>query len=344
MVQVTSCNRKLVLQSTDQLSPSISHVWYGTEPDLDIHNKTELDKGEGDVILLPVSSKQRYYYVYENNGKRYLCAERTIPLHGTFNLRDLGGYPAKDGRTVKWGRFFRSDALNNIDEDGMQMLQAMGIRSIVDFRNIGERTKAPDILSPDWKYTSLDPHADTAALASAGVHDDKTKIHHLLQIASTEEGRKTLDNKKTEMIEQYKEFVSGEESRKVYQQFIRICLDEDNVPLIYHCRGGKDRTGFATLLILSMLGVSKQVINQDYMLTKENMAARNERRMNEYRKYTADPFVLDYLHGLMMTKEEYIASAWKEIDQKYHGIDAYLQQELGLSQSALASFLDKNLY
>jgi protein-tyrosine phosphatase len=106
MVQLVRCNGELVLQPEDQLSHKIEHVWAGFQPDLLIENKTEIIFEERDPIVLPVSNNQRYYYVYEVEGKKYLLAERTIHIDGTFNMRDIGGYRTKDGRHVKWGRFF----------------------------------------------------------------------------------------------------------------------------------------------------------------------------------------------------------------------------------------------
>jgi protein-tyrosine phosphatase len=66
-----------------------------------------------------------------------------VPLRGTFNLRDVGGYPALEGRRVKWHTLFRSDALHALDEEGPQRLACLGLRSVVDLREDDECRVAP---------------------------------------------------------------------------------------------------------------------------------------------------------------------------------------------------------
>jgi protein-tyrosine phosphatase len=341
MAILKKVNGKLVLYG-DQLSHLIENVWAGEQPTLVTADKIPVSISDPAQIVLPESLEKRLYYVYEINHRKYITAERNIHLDGTFNLRDLGGYVSEDGRTVIWGRFLRSDALGKISDSGVKYLDAMHLHTVIDFRNLKERTKVPDCLDVKWQYQYLDPQADTAALASAAPKDDQEKISHLLDIASTVQGRSVLEAKKNEMIGQYQEFVSGSESKRVYAKFVHICMQTNALPILFHCRGGKDRTGFAALLILSMLGVDRDTINEDYMLTAENMQRRNESRMNDYKKYTDNSYVLEYLHCLMMTKSEYIDAAWNELEC-YGGIQRYLNNELNVDDAMLKHFKNDNL-
>jgi protein-tyrosine phosphatase len=66
--------------------------------------------------------------------------ERRLPLQGAVNFRDLGGYRARDGRHVRWGRIFRSDSLAELSDADVDVVAALGLRAICDLRADSERT------------------------------------------------------------------------------------------------------------------------------------------------------------------------------------------------------------
>jgi len=270
--------------------------------------------------------------------------ERIIKLEGTFNTRDMGGIKNKDGRTVQFNKMIRSDALNTLTANDVAILEEKGIKTIVDFRGKSEVEKAPDVKIAGAQEINLSPNAEVANIASGNIVDDKKKIDALLKATSTEEGRQKLLSRLDEMAEQMRELVAGEYANQQYTKFVNLLTDSENLPLLHHCKGGKDRTGFAAMITLFILDVDVEEVKKDYMLTKECMAERNEKRMDEYRAYTDNAVVLEYLSGLMQTKEIYFDAAITEMEKLAGSVDAYLTKYLDVTPEKKAKiqalFLD----
>ncbi|MGX6980171.1 tyrosine-protein phosphatase [Vagococcus elongatus] len=121
--------------------------------------------------------------------------------------------------------------------------------------------------------------------------------------------------------------------KPLYITFLELILNAENLPLLHHCKGGKDRTGFATIITLFALDVSIEEVEKDYMLTKECMEERNKRRMDEYRTYTDNAVVLEYLSALMQTKKTYFDAAIDEMLKLSGSVDKYLEEYLGLTSA-----------
>lgn len=256
---------------------------------------------------------------------------KIIKLEGTFNTRDIGGIINTAGKSIRYNRMIRSDALNTITLCDVKYLEELGLKTIVDFRGKQEIEKAPDVKIEGVKEVYLSPNAEVANLASGNIVDDQKKIDTLIKITSTSEGRAQLQARSEEMSDQMRELVNSPYANKKYSEFIELLTDENNLPLLHHCKGGKDRTGFAAMITLFILDVSIDKVKEEYMLTKECMALRNEKRMNEYRQYTDNPFVLEYLSGLMQTKEAYFDAAIDEMIKLGGTIPNYLEQYLNVT-------------
>lgn len=261
---------------------------------------------------------------------------RRIRLEGTFNTRDFGGYPGYQGRMVKCGLLYRSDALNKLTDRDQKILAALGIKTVVDFRGKDEAAQEPDLLFAGATYINLPPHAEVAQLASGNILNDKAKVAALAELASTAEGREQLLSRQNDMEIQMRDLVRQDIANEQYRKYLHLLLEPSNTPILHHCRGGKDRAGFAAVAALAALGVDREAIMYDYMLTRDNMAERNERRMNEYRQFTDNEFVLAYLSSLMQTKENYLNAAFDEIDRISGSMEAYLRDVLDLDAGKLS--------
>lgn len=257
---------------------------------------------------------------------------KKLILEGTFNTRDIGGWQSSNGKRVQYGRMYRSDALNNLTSNDVQVLQSLNLKTIVDFRSVSEADAAPDKMVPGTTTINLSPHAAVAALGSGNIVDDREKIDALLLEAATEEGRQQLKNRADEMADQMRELVSDPYAIEQYKKFIDLLTDEKNLPLLHHCKGGKDRTGYGALLTLLIVDVPIDTVKEEYLLTGEAMAQRNEKRMAEYRQYTDNSVVLTYLSGLMQTKELYFDAAIEEMIRLGGSIDEYLKNWLDVTE------------
>jgi len=196
-----------------------------------------------------------------------------LPIAGAFNVRDLGGYTGAGGQTIKYGRLIRSGDLNMLtDRDMDQLYRQIGIRTIVDFRNTEpeedgktERSKAPDQKPRDGSVITWDEDGGRASTAipetivvpdyDALIRDTTTYPNIASVIVKTADG--------------YKALINNETARGAYKSFFEALRERGNEPLLYHCSAGKDRAGVATALLFLALGVSRQDIINNYMLSVE---------------------------------------------------------------------------
>lgn len=263
--------------------------------------------------------------------------ELRIPISGTQNFRDIGGYLGADGRRVKRGLLFRSDQLSKLDDAGIAALKALGIRTIIDFRSPPERAASPN---RDFGAQTIvcNPSAETAELSAsfaAGGDEDRVLVEQLCarqDLGSAEEG----------ILSQYRTFVTAPRSIEAFRSFMQALAQPDCAPMVFHCRGGKDRTGFAALLILGALGVSEEDIIDDFVKTRLNRAARTQEKLARYRAYTDRADVLDYLAALLDAAPHFIEASIQEIARSSGSISAYLTDILGMTQEQLEGM--KQLY
>jgi protein-tyrosine phosphatase len=171
-----------------------------------------------------------------------LADGRRLELAGLFNLRDVGGYPAADGRTVRWRTLLRSDALHRLDAAGGAVLAGLELRTILDLRTQME--------------------ADLAPSALAGLPARLTHISILT--GDLQELPLELDAIYRYMIDQCGAAVAAA---------IKVLATADAVPALVHCSAGKDRTGIVVALTLAVLGVPDRVIAADYALSASYLDA-----------------------------------------------------------------------
>ncbi|MFG2824716.1 tyrosine-protein phosphatase [Kitasatospora sp. NPDC048365] len=167
------------------------------------------------------------------------------------NFRDLGGYRAADGRTVRWGRLYRSDSLAKLHEsaDDLARFEKLGIRTVIDLRypwEIERTGRTPDLPGLRWHNLSIEHRPyDQAAL---GPEDDPA-VH---------------------LAEKFLEV--AEDGRAEIADTLRLIADGDGAPLVFHCASGKDRTGIVAALVLTLLGVDEEQIVADFALTERATA------------------------------------------------------------------------
>jgi protein-tyrosine phosphatase len=172
-------------------------------------------------------------------------SERAIAFTNLFNFRDLGGYPTADGRTVRWGRLYRSDDLSRLRPDEAERFRALGIRSVVDLRR-------PNEIAADGRIPDL---------------DGCTYHHvHLKHPWWPEETFADTAERTAFVVQRYLEIT--EKAADGLGLALRLIADPDAAPLVVHCIAGKDRTGVVSALTLALLGVDDDVIADDYTLSE----------------------------------------------------------------------------
>lgn len=273
----------------------------------------------------------------------HMVRERTLPVDGMNNFRDMGGYETYDGRTVKWGMLYRSDHIYSATESGVSYLKTLGIRTIIDYRSADEISKYPNkSIGEGVKTYHLDPDAHTAELSAQFTASKDNEDQKLVAKIIEQKKNGSLVNRYDIMMEQYRNFVNQSKSREAFQKLIKIAVDPSAAAIVQHCRGGKDRTGFGAMLLLGAMGVKKEYLISDYMLTFTNRIERNNIKMENYKKYTDDPEVLHYLYSLIETKPEFIDASMQLMEEQYGSISSYIINGLGITEKEIKML--KSLY
>lgn len=231
-----------------------------------------------------------------------------LPVEGACNVRDMGGYPAAGGKTVKWGRVFRSDDLSTLTQNDLELFDRLGIRTFVDFRDQVEREYAPD------KHPA----------GACNVHEFPIRVGNLFELLELDE------NSAARMLyHANRSFVRDFNAE--YTSFFKVLMDGASAPLLFHCSAGKDRAGFAAAMFLSSLGVDRETVIQDYMLSGDNIR----------RKYAREVEKNPILAPLILSKREYLEAAFEAIDAEFGGIEKYLTGRLGVDLDRMrALYLD----
>jgi protein-tyrosine phosphatase len=233
---------------------------------------------------------------------------RHLSLAGASNFRDLGGYRARNGRIVRWRQIFRSNHLGHLTDDDIAVVRGLGVKSAFDFRGSEERQAA------------------LCGMADVTVHSlpvEPTVVAALRAIAAAGTPL-TSDHAVEVMRGSYRNYVQDNTPRF---RALFAHLVEDSAPLVIHCTAGKDRTGFACALILHTLGVSDDVISEDYLLTN-----------NYYRRDPANGSELpdDVKNVLGTVRSSFLGAAFEAIEADYGDLETYLRDGLGLGQAERA--------
>jgi protein-tyrosine phosphatase len=232
---------------------------------------------------------------------------RLLPLRGLYNVRDLGGYPldsVRAGRSrVKRGLLYRGGDLCPLSPEDRAVLEQRDIRTVVDFRDGGEKETAPDGAIGTARYLYELPIEAGNTLDFTGV--------------------RTGTNGTALMEELYRLIV--DEARPQYRELFGILSEPRHTPLLFHCAAGKDRTGIGAALILSALGVNREIIYDDYLLSAVCLKD----------KYASWIAAAPHSEPLMSVRRSYLDAAFDAIDGDFGGVDAYVRDELGVDTELL---------
>jgi protein-tyrosine phosphatase len=276
-------------------------------------------KGGRRVIKAP--SSERNYFILQDGGDQSttVLGERVLPLQQGSNFRDIGGYVGADGRRVKWGKVYRSGAMPLLTEADHALLDQLGLGTIVDLRSTDERQIAPDDLD-DW----------TLALF---VSNDYS-LKKLMAGMTATDGEYLYRGIGKSLAPQFRSI------------FKRLLADEGAV--LYHCSAGQDRTGVATALIYSALGVPRETIVRDYHLSTALRRPQFEMPPIDPADWPGNPIIPYYVATQknpggakaepLFTRKgiSHLVQFFETIDQEYGSVAGYLETELGVTKADLA--------
>jgi protein-tyrosine phosphatase len=261
---------------------------------------------------------------------------RGLGLVGAPNARQLGGLPATGGRQVRHGVLVRSGALGRLTDDDLPALAKLELSCLLDLRHESEIVQAPNRLpEPPPRVRHL-PIYDQE-------HPVFTYLTALLQGHDLSAyGELVEQGSPAAMAAIYRWFVTGPRARDAFATACRELADPGNLPAVFHCSVGKDRTGWLTVILLTALGVEPEAIRHDYLRTNDDTVAAREKLLAVLaeRRPGLD---LAAIQPLLQARPSYLDTAYAEVERVYGSFDTYLRGGLELDDRTLAALRAKLL-
>lgn len=306
-------------------------VYLADRPDAPVAKARRVAKADRDGDFTAAWTTPTRPYVIlrdERDGHLTRVAERLLPLERGSNFRDLGGYPGADGKHVRWGMIYRTAATPMLSDADSRYVERLGIGADIDLRSVEERELAPDaaVLRTHARYYANDyPASDVFSKLvppPAGAPRPATS------------GQSSL----------YRGWLVSlaPQFRDIFRELLA-----DKGAVTYHCSAGQDRTGVASALVLSALGVPRDVILADYQLSTADRRPDYEMPPIDPAQHPGNMVAVFYAKaraaGPLTAKPlydakgvAYLQETFDEIDSRWGSVDAYLDKELGIGPRELA--------
>jgi len=284
--------------------------------------------GPGAVAFTPKTPAARWWFTLKPAcGRALTVAERSLRLRGAPNFRDLGGYRTEDGRWVRMGVLYRADELSHLTDKDLKVLAAVGVKTVADLRNYAQRAREPDRLPPKATHAVYDLAED----APIGVAEDSYG-----KAASRGRYDRVL-------VEANRRFVRDPGASAAFGKLMSHFASGAN-PTVFHCTAGKDRTGWAAAVLLTALGVPRETVMADYMLSADLLAEQNRIALPIMQKSPGLEGVSPaQLESLLTVRRGYLQAGFDQVEKTYGSFDAYLREGLGLTDADLAALRTRYL-
>jgi protein-tyrosine phosphatase len=245
-------------------------------------------------------------------GPALLAATRRVGFAGALNFRDLGGLPTSDGRNTRWGLVFRADALSGLTADDQVLFSRMGIKTVIDLRGDEERERQPN---PPWQG-----EVTTRTVPLIG-----SQSRSYREVAGgNSDGEQFL-------FDLYRHMAS--DSAPLLGEILTELSDPASLPAVFHCAGGKDRTGITAALLLLVLGVAHEDVLDDYALTSSYLLP--DRIEELVRRLASEGVSPEAAAGLFGTPRWAMERALAEVTDRHGSVREYLTGPAGMATGAL---------
>ena len=233
-----------------------------------------------------------------------LATERALAWEGCLNARDLGGLTTVDGRRTRPAALIRSDTLCRLSPVGRAALIAHGVRTVVDVRFPSEIERddpahpfrdGPDGVLYLNRPTNIGHTAEEDAAMAAGIRAAESRLElNLIDLDGNRAG------------------------------FASIATAIARAPaggVVVHCHAGKDRTGIAIALVLSLVGMPDETIAADYALSGRNLIGLTREWLDAI---TQDPVEQVRLMRQADPVPEAMLDLLEHLRRQHDGAEAYL--------------------
>jgi protein-tyrosine phosphatase len=267
----------------------------------------------GHVEVEAPAERRLYFRLHgTRSGRMLTTAERLLPLQAGSNFRDLGGYRTVDGRRVRWGRIYRSGATPLLTAQDVAYVRALGVRSLVDLRSVDESALAPTRLAfPGMRYFTQDYSWEQ--MLAAGQAAGGLPMSGLYRSWTT---------------------LLAPQFRTLFRQL----LTSTNA-IAFSCTAGQDRTGVAAALVLTVLGVPRTTILDDYHLSTPSRRPHYEIAEIDPAAFPGNPVAAGAARARSTppnplyhpSGRAFLEDFLDEVDQRWGSVEHYLAEELGVS-------------
>ena len=255
-----------------------------------------------------------------------------IALQGALNLRDLGGIGTQSGHKITDGRLFRSDALGTLTDPDVAVLTGLGLRTAIDFRSEGEvAASGPDRLPPGAAEILLPVDAgDLDGFIAVLTGGDLAKQRELLGDGKAAQFMRDIN----------RQFVAEPRFRAQFGRALHLIAGAKAghtvQPVLYHCSAGKDRTGWMTAIVLTALGVPRDVVLADYLASNDYVWPAYQPLIESVASagQLADP---DLVRPLLVQDPSYLDAAFAEAESRYGDFAGFLAEGLDFTPADTSS-------
>ncbi|GAB5453465.1 MAG: tyrosine-protein phosphatase [Halioglobus sp.] len=245
---------------------------------------------------------------------------RLLNFEGIHNFRDLGGYPAADGRQVKWGVLYRTGTLAHASRADMDVLARLQLETLIDFRSAMEKEEEPNRLPEPLTFEVVEiPTLDKG---------NETMVAEIFE--RIDSGNFEGFDPDATMIEGNRQFAS--EFTPQFRLFTQEVLEAQGRPVLWHCSAGKDRTGFAAAILLRILGVDQETVMADYLASRQPSLDARKSTLLMLRIFKGEE-AAEKLAVLMGVERSWLEAAFEKVDEQWGSFDAYVRDGLALSDA-----------
>ncbi|MDR1982078.1 MAG: tyrosine-protein phosphatase [Tannerellaceae bacterium] len=284
------------------------------------------DMKDGIKTYITNGNMTRKFFRLSFNDKYFrTISARTIRMDSVQNLRDIGGYYSTRNRSTRWGLIYRSDKIGAISDWDSVRLHNLGIKTIIDLRTEEEVEASP------IGYTK-------ASIVHIPVSYGNVK-EIMGRIAR---GRIRKGDGVLFMQDLYLQYVTN--NSRQFAKALNVFLEKENYPILFCCSLGKDRTGFLSALLLSILDVPEETIFKDYVESNDNIDLKRYEYIIKQLNPEVQEDAQETLTVLLTANESILDLALRKIKKDYGSMDKYLTKELDLTEKQQSQLKDMLLF
>ncbi|MBV8188550.1 MAG: tyrosine-protein phosphatase [Alphaproteobacteria bacterium] len=229
-----------------------------------------------------------------------------VPLEGGSNFRDLGGYRTSSGQTVRRGAVFRSAHLGGLTDQDRAALARLGVRTIVDLRGVNEAAETPHAVEGiECRIVGAHIEPQMGDKIRNAIDDGRATPHLMMQF----------------LQDHYRDY--PRRCAPGFRTLFTTLSDGAHRPLVFHCTAGKDRTGFASALLLTLLGVPWETVVEDYLHTNQVWTGH----VGRYPELD-----LDTRAAIIEARQPYLEAAFEVVHAEHGGPEGFAERALGLDE------------